>query len=228
MDEAEERLWWYQALHARLLEALSLTQGRVLDAGCGTGGFLRKLAHQRPGLLLTGCDSDPLAVSRARHKSSAAITIGSIDALPFRNAAFDAVISADVVCHQGVRPHVALLEMRRVLRPGGALILNMPAFMWLYSSHDRRVQNGLRVTASQLTSLLQQAGFTLSQVRYWNGFLLPLMILRRRFLASCPDAPSDVAPVHPLLNAGAAQILRWEQRIRLPVGGSVMAVAICP
>lgn len=228
MDAVEERLWWYQALHARLLDALSLVRGKVLDAGCGTGGFLKKLARERPDLLLVGCDSDLLAASRARRKATPAIAMGSVNALPFPAEAFDAVVSADVLCHQEVRPDAAMAEMRRVLRSGGTLVVNMPAFMWLHSAHDRRVHNARRVTASQLSNWLQNAGFSLMRVRYWNSLLLPLMIVQRKLLARRFAAASDVAPVHPVLNAAFWTVTNWERglSLSLPAGGSVMAVAV--
>jgi SAM-dependent methyltransferase len=190
MDRAEEELWWYRALHARLLEALSSTRGRVLDAGCGTGGLLRKLARERP--------------------------------------VFDAVVSADVLCHRNVRPRVALKEMLRVLRPGGILIINMPAFVWLYSMHDRRVHNALRVTSTELNRLLTEAGFSTPTVRYWNGFLLPIMAVHRRIIARRKESVSDVAPINRLLNSSLTKVLSWERHVYMPAGGSVMATAVRP
>lgn len=226
MDTVEERLWWYQALHARLVDALSQVRGRVLDAGCGTGGFLKRLARERPDLLLVGCDSDILAATRARRKATSAIAVGSVNALPFPTGAFDAVVSADVLCHQEVRPEAAIAEMRRVLRPGGMLVVNMPAFMWLHSTHDRHVHNARRVTVSQLSNWLRSAGFSLLRVRYWNSLLLPLMIVQRKLLSKRPGAASDVAPVHPLLNAAFRMVTHWERDLSLPAGGSVMAMAV--
>ena len=104
MDAVEGRMWWYRALHARLCDALDLTQGRVLDAGCGTGGFLAALADKRPGTSRFGIEWDHAAACRALGKSGAAITQGSVNALPFRDASFDAAVSADVLCHGAVDP----------------------------------------------------------------------------------------------------------------------------
>jgi SAM-dependent methyltransferase len=228
MDRAEEELWWYRALHARLLEALSSTRGRVLDAGCGTGGLLRKLARERPDLHLYGCEMSGRAATRARVKSAAAVAVGSVDALSFSDFVFDAVVSADVLCHRNVRPRVALKEMLRVLRPGGILIINMPAFVWLYSMHDRRVHNALRVTSTELNRLLTEAGFSTPTVRYWNGFLLPIMAVHRRIIARRKESVSDVAPINRLLNSSLTKVLSWERHVYMPAGGSVMATAVRP
>ena len=76
----------------------------------------------------------------------------------------------------------ALAELRRVLRPGGRLVINMPAYMWLASAHDRQVHNARRYTAGQLRSMLLAAGFHRLRVGYWNSLLLPLMIAQRKLL----------------------------------------------
>jgi SAM-dependent methyltransferase len=225
MDRVESELWWYQALHVRLIAALSGVRGKVLDAGCGTGGFLAALAVKRPDLSLSGCEFDAGAAAMARRKAGHPVAVASVHELPFASGNFDAVVSADVLCHEGVLPHPALLEMRRVLRPGGMLVVNMPAYMWLFSEHDRRVQNVLRVSAPQMSLLLREAGFARSRVRYWNGFLLPLMILRRKLFAARDGAPSDVAPVNKILNSAFLALLRVEAFLRMPAGGSVIAVA---
>ncbi len=227
MDRVEAELWWYRALHARLIAALRGVRGKVLDAGCGTGGFLAALAQARPDISVTGCEFDPYAASLARRKGSA-VVVGSVHGLPFEDHVFDAVVSADVLCHAGVETRPALAEMRRVLRPGGVLVVNMPAYTWLFSEHDRRVHNVLRVSAGEITAMLHAAGFAQPRVKYWNGFLLPLMILRRKILAAKAGAESDVAPVNRILNAAFLALLKAESFLRVPAGGSVMAVAVCP
>src|SRR5258708_31743423 len=94
MDSAEDRMWWYRALHTRLCDALAPTRGRVLDAGCGTGGFLALLLARRPDLTCFGIEWDATAALRARDKSGAAIVRGSVNMLPFPDDTFDAAVSA--------------------------------------------------------------------------------------------------------------------------------------
>jgi len=229
MDAAEHRLWWYRALHARMIEALGIVEGRVLDAGCGTGGLLASLRARRPHLDLFGLEWSAFAAVRAAAKSAAAIARGSVNAMPFADATFDAAIAADVVCHAAVDPEHALGELRRVLRPGGRLVINLPAYQWLLSAHDRRVHNARRHTARQTARLLRDAGFVGVRARYWNSLLLPVMVAQRKLL-SRGDAASDVAPFSPWLDATLHGMTQIERRLpfSLPFGGSVLATAERP
>ncbi len=229
MDAAEDRMWWYRALHARLLDALDGVQGRVLDAGCGTGGLLAALAARRPDLSLVGVEWSQQAATRAAAKSRAPVARGSIAALPLAGGSVDAAVAADVLCHAAVDPAAATRELHRVLRPGGLLVVNMPAYGWLASAHDRRVHNARRHTAGQLASLLRDAGFQTVRVRYWNALLLPLMVVQRKLLAR-GDAASDVADFPPWLDATLHGMTRLERRVAIPfpAGGSVLAVARRP
>ena len=156
MDAVEERMWWYRALHLRVLDALHRrpgAPGALLDAGCGTGGLLRRLAGKSTRALV-GLEFNPEAARRAGAKSGALTTGGDANRLPFAGASFGALVSMDVLCHRAVDPSLALAEFHRVLKPGGALVLNLPAFEWLHSAHVIRVHNARRFTAAQARELL--------------------------------------------------------------------------
>lgn len=229
MDAVEDRMWWYRALHHRLRNALGDVRGRVLDAGCGTGGLLAVLRVQRSDLIRFGVEWDGIAAIRAKAKSAAAITRASVNALPFADNSFDAAVSADVLCHAAVDPATALAELKRVLCPGGRLVINMPAYQWMLSAHDRRVHNVRRLTARAAAEMLRQAGFKNVRSVYWNGLLLPLMLVQRKILAR-GNAVSDVAPFPPWLDSMLHGMTEFERRLpfRLPVGGSVLAIAEKP
>ncbi len=229
MDAAEDRMWWYRALRRRVIDALTGVRGDVLDAGCGTGGLLANLRAERPDLHLVGLEWADPAARRAAAKSGTPVVRGSVNALPFAEASFNAAITADVLCHRAVEPETALSELHRVLRPGGQLIVNMPAYAWLLSAHDYQVHNARRHTANQLAALLRQSGFRQVRARYWNGLLLPLVIVQRKVLAR-GRAASDVAPFPPWLDATLHAATEFERhlRFRLPVGSSVLAIAERP
>jgi SAM-dependent methyltransferase len=234
MDRLEERMWWYRAAHAILLAAFRrhapVGAGPLLDAGCGTGGLLARLAAALPGHALLGVDVHSAACRRARAKSGAAVVAGSVNALPFKDASLDAIFSVDVLCHRAVEPAAALGESRRCLRPGGVLIVNLPAYQWLKSAHDARVHNERRFTRPELRRLLAEAGLRPAEVSYWNSLLFPLMVARRLVFAT-PGAASDVMEYPYWLDrlfAAATAIERWliGRGVRLPFGGSVFAVAV--
>jgi SAM-dependent methyltransferase len=226
MDATEDQMWWYRALHARILAALANVRGSVLDAGCGTGGLLARLATGRPDLRLTGLEWFESASLRAAAKSGATIVRGSINAAPFADASFDAVIAADLLCHRAVDPGLAIAEFRRVLRPHGRLVINMPAYGWLLSTHDRLVHNVRRHTTRQLAESLRQGGFARVRARYWNSLLLPVMVVQRKVL-SRDRTTSDVAPFPPWLDAILHAMTELERHLPfvLPAGGSVLATA---
>ena len=224
-------MWWYRALHARLLDALGDQQdpSPVLDAGCGTGGFLAALNHARPARAAVGLEWDALAAAAAAVKSWRPIVRGSLNELPFAANTFGVVVAADVLCHAAVDPTWALAEIKRVLRPRGRLIVNMPAFRALMSAHDVRVHNARRMNAKETRAMLEVAGFGVLSVRYWNGLLLPLMLVQRKILARSSDR-SDVAAFPPWLDRILHGMTELERRLRfsLPAGGSVLAIAERP
>jgi len=228
-------MWWYRALHIRVLDALARRPGppgALLDSGCGTGGLLRHMiALGRP---LIGLDFNPAAARRAAAKSGATTLAGDTNRLPFAAGAFTALTSCDVLGHRAADPPAALAEFRRVLAPGGTLVMNLPAYDWMLSAHDGRVHNARRFTAGGARALLAAAGFRAVEARYWNALLFPLMILQRKVLkADTANDSSDVAPFPPWLDATLHGVTVAERTLgrlglRYPAGGSILVVATRP
>src|SRR5579863_5333997 len=229
-------MWWFGASHANLLLLHRLMTGPaaacrpLLDAGCGTGGLLRRIAAAYPDRTAIGLDVDGIACARAAIKSGRAACAGSVNALPFADAAFGAIFSADVLCHRDVDERAALAQFHRCLWDGGLLILNLPAYRWMLSRHDAAVYNVRRYTRGGIARLLDAAGFRVLFASYWNIMLFPIMVLTRKLMPSGKNPTSDVrlypAPVEALCRAATAferALLRC--RLRLPCGGSVIAVA---
>ncbi len=235
MAEVEDAMWYFRALHRHvgrsLRSVLPVAPARVLDAGCGTGGLLRRLREERPEWKLTGLDYSPLACGFARERLGTEVVQGSIAALPFADGQFDAITSCDVVC-QVAEPAQALREFHRCLEPGGHLVLNMPAYQWMYSYHDRTTGNLRRYSRGEVNALVRAAGFHVVRSTYWNMLAFPLVVLRRKLLPPA-DPSSDVArfpaPVEAGFNAAMAAEHVWlEMGAGLPFGNSVLTVAQKP
>jgi SAM-dependent methyltransferase len=131
------------------------------------------------------------------------IRVASITELPFADESFDAVVSADVVC-QVDNPEVAAAEFFRVLRPGGIVVLNVPAYMWMWSYHDDSCQTKHRYTRPEIDQLLRTAGFEAQRTTHWNALTFPALWAKRKLFRSSHDT-SDVkrypAPVEIACNS---------------------------
>lgn len=235
LAETEDRMWYFRALHRRRAHGLAwlLPAGpaRVLDAGCGTGGFIRMLRAAQPGWIVTGVDVSPLACALARERTGAEIAEGSITALPFADGSFDAVSTGDVLYHVE-DPGAALREFARVVRPGGAVVVNEPAYRWLWSYHDDAVESKHRFTRPGLVARFAAAGLKVRFASYANLWSLPLVVARRKlFPPAQPTSDVEVQP-RPLeaVFAGLAAIEQaWvEEGMTLPAGSSVFVAGVRP
>jgi len=229
-------MWWFAATRSNLLLAYRRSAKdqaeakSLLDAGCGTGGLLARLGAEYSGRTVVGLDADRAACARAAMKSGRPVCAGTVNALPFADATFAAIFSADVLCHRDVDEDTAVAEFHRCLFDNGLLVLNLPAYRWMLSRHDAAVYNVRRYTRRGIARLLKAAGFRLLFATYWNVLLFPVMVLTRKLLPQSPVVSSDVrlypAPVDALGRA-ATSVERALLRcgVRFPFGGSLIAVA---
>jgi len=238
MARREERHWWYAGMRRVALAVLERTldgrQGlRILDAGCGTGGTTVELL--RFGAVV-GVDLAWAALEPARGRGLRDLARGSVERLPFGPATFDVVTSFEVVYHLGVsNDAAALTEIRRVLKPGGLLLLRVPAHDWLRGEHDRLVHTRHRYSRGEVTAKLSNAGFVVEQLS-WANTLLFLPAVAKRLLertnghgssaAAEPDLWQPPSPINALLESTVAiEALAIPRGMPLPFGLSLMAVA---
>lgn len=232
--ELEETMWWFRGMEqisTALLDRFVGTQRKLelLDVGCGTGGMLSTLARYGE---VTGLDYSADALRFARERHHAALTRGTVSRLPFVNESFDLVTSFDVLYHLDVSDDVqALREIARVLRPGGTLLVRVPAFEALRSQHDEAVHTRQRYGKRELADKLRGVGLEPRLVSYANCLLFPIAVLKRgaeRLFGSGREG-SEVEAVGPVLNETLLWPLRIEswllKRTALPFGLSLVAVA---
>jgi ubiquinone/menaquinone biosynthesis C-methylase UbiE len=241
----EDKHWWFAGRTWSLLNMLDRIvkpdrQKRVLDVGCGAGNMFHHLA--RYGTVV-GVDNNPrpLAVARQRGYD---VREGSAEALPFEGEQFEMVALLDTVEHCDEEMAV-LRECYRVTKPGGHLVITVPAFMWLWSQNDVLNDHKRRYTTRELREKLDSVGFQAERLTYNNCLLLPMaavLILLRRETKHDPELGSphfddesyqvEMEPAPPLLNTilsavtwTESQLLRW---VNLPAGTSIICIARKP
>jgi SAM-dependent methyltransferase len=236
MFEIEEDYWWYRGLRVLLQELVARYgspngSAKILDAGCGTGKNLQLLAQHGDAW---GVDiaEEAIQFCRMRGISDERTLVASLLELPFPHQFFDAAFSFDVICN--IQHDVAAFqEIRRVLKPEGRLIVQLPAYRFLWSAHDVAVGHKHRYTARELREKLQGAGFRVEQLTYLNMLLFPfialLRFMRRQAVTANGHAHSDLTPLPPAFNAVLTRLfsaeMRAAPRYRFPYGISLLAVA---
>src|SRR6266853_2515360 len=230
MFRVEETHWWYRALHRLIFQALEAElpdwrEKEIADVGCGTGAILSRLGNPEKNV---GIDLAPEAISFCRERGLNNVRQGDICTLPFADASFDAVICSSVLYHQWVRDvEGAVREMHRVLRPGGALLVNVPAFPFLHSVHDEAVMTARRFRKAEIRQLLLGQSFKIRRLTYWTTFLFPLAVAARTLGGSKMGRDFETAEAS-LLQHAFAQIMTFELRllrnVSLPFGVALLGV----
>ena len=232
LDAVEERHWWHRGMRAISAALLGerMRGGAVLDAGCGTGGFLRWLLQH--GSFERACGFDPsdeaLAFAR-RRLPTAELARATLAAIPFDDASFDLVVSNDVLQHVPEQEvEASLREFGRVLRPSGTLLVRTNG-----ARTSRRERPDWRVyDRATLVAGLENAGLPPERATYANLAGSALDALRRR-PPQAPGTETHGIPELPPTAVGAVmlRLLLAEGRFlarpgrRLPYGHTLLAVA---
>jgi SAM-dependent methyltransferase len=263
MDPAFETLyhrlehdhWWFRGrreLVRRFSRGLSPDRSAdVVDIGCASGQLVDELTSdgfRNPA----GLDLSSAAVEACHDRGLVGVSQGDAVAPPFPPESFDLLIASDVLEHLA-NDRLALENWLRLLRPGGRLIVFVPAFQWLWSQHDVRNHHHRRYTRGQLLAALNAAGWSIERSGYWNTSLFPAVATVRLVAAllnrlrgsgatrnanSSPDtAPTESAgqlrATPAWINTVCLALLRVENLwlgagLRLPIGVSTFAIARRP
>jgi len=227
--EAEENHWWFKGIRNIIFSILNKyikeNNLKILDAGCGTGILLTKLKKFGE---TTGIDISDNALEFCKQRGLTDLHKGTIENLPFQENTFDLVTSIDVIYHKEVQSDLkALQEINRVLKKDGLALIQVAAYNFMYSNHDKFVHTQRRYKKQEIKNKLEQAGFKIEKLTYANTILFPLALIKR--LTEHKDSKSELKPLSNGINNFLANILTLESKIienvNLPFGLSIIALA---
>lgn len=231
---AEREHFWFRGFRRFVAPfvaeaARGIADPSILDCGCGTGVNLALLRHYGRA---RGIDLTWSGLECARGRGETSIAQASAVALPFAAAAFDIVTSFDVIyALEDADEAAALREMRRVLRPGGHLVVNAAAMDLLKGNHSVLAGEIRRYSKASMRGRLERAGFEIQRMTYTNATILPIVAAVRLVQRvsgheeshqeiSIPPAPVNLALTAALsLEAAALRI------VNMPFGSSLLVLA---
>jgi ubiquinone/menaquinone biosynthesis C-methylase UbiE len=235
---AEQRHFWFLGFRRFVAPVLARAAGgrrdlRLLDCGCGTGTNLARLLDEYGRAC--GFDLTWRGLEFAHAQGRRRLAQASITHIPFRSATFDVVTSFDVLQTLTLeQAHAGLAEMWRVLKPGGAMVLNVAALEALRGNHSVLAEERHRYTKAMLRSFVEQAGFRVEHLAYTNTALFPLMLAVRsgqRMVGLKPaeEAEGEITVPWGPLNAALAGLLATEAAVSrivpMPIGSSLVCLA---
>ena len=226
----EDRYWWYRGrrrIVMDLVRSLPLpAEPRILDAGCGSGRNLVELSGVGPA---GGRAPSPRGAEGGRARDGGGVA--EIGTMPFDDASFDLITLLDVLEH--IEDDLGtLVALRRVARPGGVLLITVPAYPRLWSSHDELNQHCRRYTRAALLGRAVEAGWRPLRTTHFNALLLPGAAAWRLLARRRPDngeGASELVTTPAALNWLLEQPLRAEAALlrsgrRIPAGLSLVGV----
>ncbi len=237
MHALETDYWWFVGRRRTALALLAAQWERrdlhILDLGCGTGAVTQELTAFGA---VVGADMSSLALDFNKGRTEGqGVSLVQADgiALPFAANTFDAVVALDVFEH--IDNHdLAFKETFRVLKPGGALVLSVPAFQWLWGPHDRALHHFRRYNRRELKHVLRDAGFSIKVLSFSVFLLFPIVVLIRvldRFRRG--PAKTTLPKVPNWANRFLTQVLALECTLivrgpGLPIGSSLVGCLVKP
>jgi SAM-dependent methyltransferase len=226
MHHLEKTHWWFQGkkrIVETLLKVADIPEGDYLDIGCGTGMFLKVFSAHGNAF---GLDASHQALSYCRFKGCEKVVQGTGDHLPFGCEKFSFVSLLDVVEHVDDDGNV-LKEAYRVCMPGGIVLVTVPAFRFLWGSHDVVHNHKRRYTRNKLKRLGLSAGFLVERVTYTNFFIFFAVLAKRivsRFITN--NGTSDMKEVPRWVNGFLKRVYAFEanylKKANFPWGVSVL------
>jgi SAM-dependent methyltransferase len=223
--------WWYRARRDILADYLSRYGGlpddaRILEIGCGTGHNLPMLAQFGS---VEAIEIDAAARAIASRRLGKPVGNAPLPALTgFARGAYDLIAVLDVVEH--IEDDVgALTAMAECLKPGGKILITVPAHQWMWSAHDVVNHHHRRYSKKTLGAAIARAGLTHNGLRWFNSLLFPAAVAARAAGKLTGKDDSDDSPPAKPLNTAFEAIFGLERhlvgRVPLPPGLSIITLA---
>lgn len=236
MAQVEDTHWWFASRRAivdRIIGRLGLPKdAAILEPGCGTGGNFAMLArHGR----VYAMDSNEAALGFSRARGEAEVALGRLpEGIPFGDRRFDLVVMTDVLEHLDDDAGT-LRALRERLKPGGWMLATVPAMQWLWSAHDVAHHHVRRYDACGLRTLVNEAGYEVRYLSYYNFILFPAvasirLLQRATGIKAARDGHShDLRMPSRLMNTILLKIFASERYLvggwSLPFGVSLIVLA---
>jgi SAM-dependent methyltransferase len=229
----EQSHWWHigrrrilAGFVERICGRVTDRPARILDVGCGTGANLLMLSKYGQA---EGVDVSEDALEFCRARGLDTVKLGAAEQLPYEDGTFDLVTAFDVVEHMD-DDLAGLKEMRRVLRPGGRVLLFVPTFMFLWGLQDEVSHHRRRYRLPELRRVLEQAGFEVERSTYANiTFFAPILLVRKLMRLTGIKTDTENTINVSALNGVFGKIFGAESTvlryINLPFGVSGLCVA---
>ncbi|SDA34724.1 class I SAM-dependent methyltransferase [Sphingomonas sp. NFR15] len=223
--------WWYRARRDILADFLAREgnlpkDARILEIGCGTGHNLPMLAQFGT---VEAIEIDPAAREIASQRLGKPVGAAPLPTLTgVERGAYDLIAVLDVVEH--IEDDVAALKaMAECLKPGGKILITVPAHQWMWSAHDTVNHHHRRYSKASLAKAIGAAGLKARKLGYFNSLLFPLAAASRIAGRLTGKDDSDDSPPPKLVNSVFETVFRLERhlvgRVPLTPGVSIVTLA---
>jgi SAM-dependent methyltransferase len=230
MAEHDSTHWWYTARRDILHDYIARYAGmpdnaRILEIGCGTGHNLPMLASFGT---VEAIEIDPAARGIASLRLGREVSAAPLPILPgVERGAYDLIAVLDVVEH--IEDDIAALQaMATCLKPGGKILITVPAHQWLWSAHDVVNHHHRRYSKATLTAAIRKAGLEPRKLGYFNSLLFPLAAAARLLGRMTGRDDSDDSPPPKAVNSLFEAIFRTERHLvgRVPMSPGVSIITL--
>lgn len=235
MHNLEDRYWWFIARRNTVVDFARrhLPAGKPILLDIGAGGGANGFALIQDARVIS-LDISLRSLELCKKRGLQCPTLASAEVLPFKNESVDMVVALDILEHLE-DDNRALAECLRVLKPGGRLLLTVPAYQFLWSLHDQALYHRRRYRRRELRMQIRQAGFLPLYSGYFFFFLFPLALLQRlltKWVFKPAEIDEQIPRIPSFLNALLVRFQKMETALMhlaaLPFGLSILAVAEKP